>query len=95
MHCSILMSVHGCAERRSAVITESYAPCFGQEMVEVHQRSSEVRAQRPVQNLKPSMVEAQPNSNAPLLRDDRARQEWIEHELNMCCQVYLLLNLHY
>ena len=33
-------------------------------------------------------VEAVPNSGAPLLRDERARREWLEHELDMCCQVW-------
>lgn len=34
-----------------------------------------------------SSVECQPNNTAPLLRDEKARREWIEHELDLCCQV--------
>ena len=36
---------------------------------------------------KPAGVECQPNAAAPLLRDEKARREWVEHELDMCCQV--------
>lgn len=34
-----------------------------------------------------NLVECQPNSAAPLLRDEKGRREWIEHELDMSCQV--------
>lgn len=57
-----------------------------QEMVEVHQRAGEMKAQRPV-HVSSNAIEAQPNSAAPLLRDEKARREWIEHELDLCCQV--------
>ena len=32
-------------------------------------------------------VECQPNNAAPLLRDEKARREWVEHELDMSGQV--------
>ena len=57
-------------------------------MVEVHQRAGEIKAQRPLQ-ARGNSAEAQPNNTAPLLRDEKARKEWIEYELNMCCQVTL------
>lgn len=31
-------------------------------------------------------VELQPHANAPLLRTDKQRREWIEHELDECNQ---------
>ena len=34
-------------------------------------------------------VELQPNNAAPLLRDERARREWLERELDMSSQVGL------
>ena len=55
-------------------------------MVEVHQRAGEMKAQRP-QHTASNGVEAQPNNTAPLLRDEKARRDWIEHEVDMCCQV--------
>lgn len=33
-------------------------------------------------------VECQPNPLAPLLRDEKARREWVEHELDACCAAY-------
>ena len=55
-------------------------------MSEVHQRAAETRALRPQANAA-NGVEAQPNNTAPLLRDEKSRRDWIEHELDMCCQV--------
>lgn len=52
----------------------------------MHQRAGEMKAQRPL-HMNSNGIEAQPNSMAPLLRDEKARREWIEHELDMCCQV--------
>jgi len=57
-----------------------------QEMVEVHQRAGDTRSQRPLQP-KSNGAEAQPNNSAPLLRDEKSRQQWVENELDMCCQV--------
>ena len=54
--------------------------CILQDMVEVHQRANDLRAQRPAASARSISVEAQPNNTAPLLRDDKARREWIEHE---------------
>ena len=34
-----------------------------------------------------SNAETQPNSNAPALRNDKERREWIEAELDLCNQV--------
>lgn len=34
-----------------------------------------------------SLVECQPNTAAPLLRDEKARRDWVERELDICCQV--------
>ena len=34
-----------------------------------------------------SAVECQPNTTAPLLRDEKARRDWVERELDICCQV--------
>lgn len=56
-------------------------------MIEVHQRTNDLKAQRPMALWRAGGVEAQPNSTAPLLRDDKARKDWIEHEVDMCCRV--------
>lgn len=34
-----------------------------------------------------NLVECQPNTGAPLLRDEKARRDWVERELDICCQV--------
>ena len=57
-----------------------------QDMVEVHRASSDKR-ERAASVSRPVGVECQPNLGAPLLRDEKGRREWIEHELDMCCQV--------
>ena len=54
-------------------------------MTELHRVSGEKRAAAAAS--KPAGVECQPNAAAPLLRDEKARREWVEHELDMCCQV--------
>ena len=36
---------------------------------------------------RPEGPEVQPNAEAPLLRDDRARRKWVAHELGRCCEV--------
>ena len=36
-----------------------------------------------------SSIEVQPNNLAPLLRDEKARRDWVEQELDICCQVAL------
>ncbi len=33
-------------------------------------------------------VECQPHPAAPLLRDERGRREWVERELEACCQAF-------
>ena len=60
-------------------------PALLQDMMELHRVSGEKRAA--VAASKPAGVECQPNAAAPLLRDEKARREWVEHELDMCCQV--------
>ncbi|KAK9835062.1 hypothetical protein WJX81_008045 [Elliptochloris bilobata] len=68
------------------------------EMVEVHraarseadarrERSASAAAARPGA---PAGPECQPNAGAPLLRDERARREWLEHELGLACQSHEL-----
>lgn len=43
-------------------------------------------------------IEVQPNNAAPLLRDEKARREWVDQELDMACQVrfspFFLTRLH-
>ena len=48
------------------------------------ERSAAAAAARPGA---PPGPECQPNAGAPLLRDERARREWLEHELGLACQV--------
>jgi len=59
--------------------------------MDLHRVSGEKRAA--VVASKPAGVECQPNAAAPLLRDEKARREWLEHELDMCCQVSLHLSM--
>ena len=33
------------------------------------------------------VLEMQPNADAPLLRDDTARNKWLQQELTKCCEV--------
>lgn len=35
------------------------------------------------------VVEVQPNAQAPLLRTEKARREWLEKELDLCNQASL------
>jgi len=48
-----------------------------------HERAATAAAARPGG---PPGPECQPNAGAPLLRDERARREWLEHELGLACQ---------
>ena len=62
-----------------------------QAMVEVQRAGGEARRERApavaaAAAARPG-VECQPNGSAPLLRDEKARREWLELELNICCQV--------
>lgn len=54
--------------------------------MELHRVSGDKRAATAA-TVKPSGVECQPNAGAPLLRDEKGRREWLENELDMCCQV--------
>lgn len=57
-----------------------------QEMLEVHRGANEKR-ERTGSIFNTNLVECQPNSGAPLLRDEKGRRDWIEHELDLSCQV--------
>ena len=67
------------------LLLSTWADIAVQDMTELHRVSGEKRAA--VAANKPAGVECQPNAAAPLLRDEKARREWVEHELDMCCQV--------
>ncbi len=60
-----------------------------QEMLEVHRGTTEKR-ERSGSLSTANLVECQPNNAAPLLRDEKGRREWIEHELDLSCQVCIL-----
>lgn len=72
-------------ERWSRLLLRAWADTSVQDMTELHRVSGEKRAAAAAS--KSAGVECQPNAAAPLLRDERARREWVEHELDMCCQV--------
>ncbi len=55
--------------------------------MDVHRASNEKRERAASMSKSGSGVECQPNAAAPLLRDEKSRRDWIEHELDMCCQV--------
>ena len=57
-----------------------------QDMVEVHRAAADKR-DRGGSTARSSQVECQPNNAAPLLRDERARREWVDSELDQACQV--------
>ena len=58
-----------------------------QDIMDVHRASNEKRERAASVSKSGNGVECQPNASAPLLRDDKGRRDWIEHELDMCCQV--------
>ena len=61
--------------------------CGWQEMIEVHKGREDKQAKAQATARANSLVECQPNTGAPLLRDEKARRDWVERELDMCCQV--------
>lgn len=58
-----------------------------QEMIEVHRGREDSKAKAQASAKASSLVECQPNTGAPLLRDEKARRDWVERELDICCQV--------
>ena len=55
--------------------------------MEVHRNREDKQAKAQAASRSNSGVECQPNIAAPLLRDEKARREWVERELDICCQV--------
>lgn len=55
----------------------------------MHTRASELKAAtaRVPQTPRTPGLDLQPNHMAPLLRDEKSRRDWIERELDICCQV--------
>ena len=56
-------------------------------MIEVHRGREDSKAKAQATAKANSLVECQPNTGAPLLRDEKARRDWVERELDICCQV--------
>lgn len=56
-------------------------------MLEVHRNKEDKQAKAQAASRSNSTVECQPNIAAPLLRDEKARRDWVERELDICCQV--------
>ena len=56
-------------------------------MIEVHRGREDTKAKAQATAKANSLVECQPNTGAPLLRDEKARRDWVERELDICCQV--------
>lgn len=65
--------------------------CGEQEMIEVHKGREDKQAKAQATARANSLVECQPNTGAPLLRDEKARRDWVERELDICCQVGMSL----
>lgn len=61
--------------------------CGSQEMIEVHKGREDKQAKAQATARANNLVECQPNTGAPLLRDEKARRDWVERELDICCQV--------
>ena len=62
-----------------------------QEMLEVHRNRDDKQAKAQAAARSSNAVECQPNIAAPLLRDEKARRDWVERELDICCQVILAM----
>ncbi|KAL3131725.1 hypothetical protein ABBQ38_007446 [Trebouxia sp. C0009 RCD-2024] len=58
------------------------------EMIEVHKGREDKQAKAQATARANSLVECQPNTGAPLLRDEKARRDWVERELDICCQSF-------
>ncbi|DBA94598.1 TPA: hypothetical protein ACH3X1_002180 [Trebouxia sp. C0004] len=58
------------------------------EMIEVHRGREDSKAKAQSTAKANSLVECQPNTGAPLLRDEKARRDWVERELDICCQSF-------
>ncbi|DBB08621.1 TPA: hypothetical protein ACH3X3_008748 [Trebouxia sp. C0006] len=58
------------------------------EMIEVHRGREDSKAKAQATAKANSLVECQPNTGAPLLRDEKARRDWVERELDICCQSF-------
>lgn len=68
-----------------AVNPNNLSCALAQDIMDVHRASNEKRERAASLSKSATGVECQPN--APLLRDEKSRRDWIEHELDMCCQV--------
>lgn len=58
-------------------------------MIDLHKGREDKQAKAQAAAKACSLVECQPNTGAPLLRDEKARRDWVERELDICCQVCL------
>lgn len=58
------------------------------EMIEVHKGREDSKAKAQAAAKPNNLVECQPNTGAPLLRDEKARRDWVERELDICCQSF-------
>lgn len=60
--------------------------CMLQDMKEVQRGGADKRERSLTARGGAAGVEVQPNNAAPLLRDEHARRQWVEQELDACCQ---------
>lgn len=74
-------------------VCDSVCVCV-QEMIEVHRGREDSKAKAQATAKASNLVECQPNTGAPLLRDEKARRDWVERELDICCQVGLPIAVH-
>ena len=58
-----------------------------QDMIDLHRQRDDAKSKAQAAAKQSTPVECQPSASAPLLRDEKARRDWVERELEFCCQV--------
>ena len=59
-------------------------------MIDLHRQRDDAKSKAQAAAKQANPVECQPSASAPLLRDEKARRDWVERELEFCCQVWPL-----
>ena len=57
-------------------------------MIDLHRQRDDAKSKAQAAAKQATPVECQPSASAPLLRDEKARRDWVERELEFCCQVW-------
>lgn len=73
-----------------STLPPGHVSAFPQDMIDLHRQRDEAKSKAQVAAKQATPVECQPSASAPLLRDEKARRDWVERELEFCCQVWAL-----